>query len=140
MALLTTDGLSVKGANVDTVDGHVTIHGTVRREADRVKAEDTAKGVGGVKSVKNLLVVADKEEKKAMETTDDQIELRVKAELKGDPELKDVKVASVNKGVVLLSGKVNSLETKLHAVEAAYKVDGVDRVATEIRTVEPEED
>jgi hyperosmotically inducible periplasmic protein len=138
IAILTSDGLSVKDANVDTVDGNVTIHGTVGTEADKAKAEATAKTIGGVKTVKNLLVVMDKVEKAAVKTSDEQIELRAKAELKGDPDFKDIKIASVNKGVVLLSGQVKSLETKLHAVEAVYKVEGVDRVATEIKTVEAE--
>jgi osmotically-inducible protein OsmY len=136
LALMTEDGLSVKGTNVDTVDGNVTIHGKVYSEADKVRAEETAKKVGGVRSVKNLLVVVTKDEKDAVEVSDEQIKLRAEAELKGSRAFKDIDIASVNKGVVLLSGKADSLETKLKAVEAVYKVDGVDRVATEIRTVE----
>jgi osmotically-inducible protein OsmY len=136
LALMTEDGLSVKGTNVDTVDGNVTIHGKVYSEADKVRAEETAKKVGGVRSVKNLLVVVTKDEKEAVEVADDQIKLRAEAELKGSRAFKDIKIASVNKGVVLLKGEADSLDTKLKAVEAVYKVDGVDRVATEIRTVE----
>ena len=39
IALLTMDGFSVNGANVDTVNGKVTIHGKVATAADRTKAE-----------------------------------------------------------------------------------------------------
>ena len=39
----------------------------------------------------------------------------------------------VNNGVVLLSGKTDTLANKLRAIENAYTVDGVHRVATEIR-------
>ena len=57
---------------------------------------------------------------------------QVEASLKRAPALDDVKVASVNKGVVLLSGKTDGLGHTLQAIEAAYKVPGVRRVASEI--------
>jgi osmotically-inducible protein OsmY len=44
-------------------------------------------------------------------------------------------VASVNKGVVLLSGKTASLGQELLAIERVYTVDGVRRVSSEIETV-----
>jgi osmotically-inducible protein OsmY len=45
-----------------------------------------------------------------------------------------VKVASVNNGVVLLSGKTPTLSEKLRAIEIAWNVGGVSRVASEIET------
>jgi osmotically-inducible protein OsmY len=45
-----------------------------------------------------------------------------------------VKVASVDKGVVLLSGKADGLGHELQAIEVAYKVPGLRRVASEIET------
>ena len=39
IALLTTDGFSVNGANVDTIDGNVTMHGKVATTEDRTRAE-----------------------------------------------------------------------------------------------------
>ena len=47
-----------------------------------------------------------------------------------------MKIESVNKGVVLLAGKTESLGRKLAAVESAYKVAGVKRVSTTIETNE----
>jgi osmotically-inducible protein OsmY len=47
-----------------------------------------------------------------------------------------VKVASVNKGVVLLSGKTATLEAKLKAIEWAAGVPGVRRVSSEIEAPE----
>ena len=41
------------------------------------------------------------------------------------------------RGVVLLSGKATNLDHKLRAIECAAKVDGVERVATEIKTEQP---
>jgi hyperosmotically inducible protein len=57
IVLLTTDGFRVKGATVDTIDGKVTIHGSVATDVDRTKAEQTVLKVDGVKSVANLLQV-----------------------------------------------------------------------------------
>jgi hypothetical protein len=50
--------------------------------------------------------------------------------------MNDVKVASVNNGVVLLSGKTDSLTESLRAIENAHSVKGVHRVASELQTVE----
>ena len=50
------------------------------------------------------------------------------------PALKDVTVASVNKGVVLLGGTVETLEAHVQAVDTASKVRGVRRVSTNITT------
>jgi osmotically-inducible protein OsmY len=136
IALLTSDGFSVSGANVDTVNGNVTIHGKVATEADKTKAETTVKQVDGVKSVKNLLQVVPDSMKKAVDANDSDIKDRVQTSLKSDKRLSDIKVASVNKGLVLLSGKAHGLDEKLVAIESAYSVNGVRRVASEIETVE----
>lgn len=46
-----------------------------------------------------------------------------------------ITVASVNKGVVLLSGKAKSLGAHLEAVEVANAVPGVRRVSTEVEVL-----
>jgi osmotically-inducible protein OsmY len=135
IALLTSDGFSVNGANVDTVNGNVTIHGKVATAADKSRAEETVRKVDGVKSVKNLLQVVPDSQKKAVTANDSDIKDRVQASLKRDKRLEDVKVASVNNGLVLLSGKAHGIDEKLVAIESAYSVDGVRRVASEIQTV-----
>jgi hyperosmotically inducible periplasmic protein len=136
IALLTSDGFSVNGANVDTIDGNVTIHGKVDTNVDRTKAEQTVRKVSGVKSVKNLLQVVPPGVKKMVKAQDSDIKDRVEASLKTDAMMKDVNVASVNNGVVLLSGKADNLGENLRAIENAYSVDGVHRVASEIKTTE----
>jgi hyperosmotically inducible periplasmic protein len=133
IALLTSDGFSVNGANVDTIDGKVTLHGKVATAADRTKAEQTVRKVDGVKSVNNQLQVVPDEVKDVVAGNDSELKGRVEASLKADSRLNDVKVASVNNGVVLLSGKTASLDDKLRAIENAYSVGGVHRVATEIQ-------
>jgi hyperosmotically inducible periplasmic protein len=136
IALLTSDGLSVNGVSVDTVHGNVTIHGKVTTDADRAKAEQTVREVTGVKTVKNLLQVVPKSEEKAVKHSDSDVKDRVEASLKTDKQMDDVKVASVNDGVVLLKGKTDNLSEKLRAIENAYAVVGVNRVASEIETSE----
>lgn len=136
IALLTTEGFSVNGVNVDTMNGNVTIHGKVATSADRTKAEQTVRDVKGVKSVKNLLQVVPNGVKEAVAANDSDVKERVEASLKADVKMKDVNVASVNKGVVLLSGKTESLAENLRAIENAYSVKGVHRVASELQVAE----
>jgi osmotically-inducible protein OsmY len=136
IVLLTTDGFSVNGANVDTIHGNVVLHGTVGTTADRTRAEQTVRKLDGVKSVKNLLQVVPVTMKEAVATTDADVKGRVEASLKTDAKMDDIKVSSVNNGVVLLSGKAANLDETLRAIENAYSVNGVHRVATEIQTIE----
>ena len=136
IALLTTDGFSVNGANVDTVNGNVTLHGKVATAEDRTRAEATVRKLDGVKSVNNLLQVVPDSVKKAVKANDSDIKERVEASLKTDRKMKDINVASVNNGVVLLSGRADNLTEKLRAIENAYSVNGVARVASEIEISE----
>jgi osmotically-inducible protein OsmY len=134
--LLTTDGVSGTKVNVDTVDGKVTLHGKVPTAAEKAKAETTVRGLDGVKDVKNLLQVVPEERKDAVNATDDTIKKGVEGVLGADKGLESVKVASVNQGVVLLSGKTATLETTLRAIEKSAAVPGVRRVSSEIETAE----
>ena len=57
-ALATTSDLRDSTINVDVVNDVVTLTGTVGPAAEKSKAEQVAKGIDGVKSVKNELKVA----------------------------------------------------------------------------------
>ena len=57
-ALLTTADLRESTINVDVVNDVVTLKGTVANAAQKTKAEQVAKDIDGVKSVKNELKVA----------------------------------------------------------------------------------
>jgi osmotically-inducible protein OsmY len=136
IVLLTSDGFRVSGVNVDTVNGNVTLHGKVTTKEDKALAEQKVQELDGVKSVKNLLQVVPTADTKTVAARDADIKDHVEAALKHNQRFEDVTVASVNKGVVLLSGKTRGLDDKLAAVESAYTVGGVRRVATEIETAE----
>jgi len=134
LTLLTTDDVSASDVNVDTVEGTVTLHGKVESEAEKQKAETAIRGLDGVKEVKNLLQVVPESAEDRVEVADERIEEQVEKLLDADRTLEDVDVASVNDGVVLLSGESESVASELKAVEAAWKVDGVKRVKSEIET------
>jgi len=134
LALMTTDGVDTWDLNVDTVKGAVTLHGKVATEEAKKKAEAVAAGIEGAKSVKNLLQVVPKPNREAVEDVDDVVKTNVDKALDADPALKDVEVASVNKGVVLLRGTVETLALHVKAVDTASRVRGVRRVSTEITT------
>ncbi len=57
-ALMTTDDLRDSTINVDAVNDVITLKGTVATAAQKTKAEQIAKDIDGVKSVKNELKVA----------------------------------------------------------------------------------
>jgi osmotically-inducible protein OsmY len=104
--------------------------------ADRTRAEQTVRKVDGVKKVKNLLQIVPVRMKDIVAVNDSDVKDRVEASLKADTKMDDVKVTSVNNGLVLLSGKAANLTETLRAIENAYSVNGVHRVASDIQTIE----
>jgi len=136
IALLTTDGVSATAVNVDTVDGKMTIHGKVGTAAEKAKAEQTVRQLDGVKDVKNLLQVVPENQQKRVDAKDSDIKDHVEASLKAAKTMDDISVASVNKGIVLLSGKTATLGQKLLVIERVYTVAGVRGVSSEIETAE----
>jgi osmotically-inducible protein OsmY len=86
--------------------------------------------------VRNLLQVVKPSAQAAVAVSDSDLKDRVSAALAKDTGLSNSKIAvsSVNKGVVLLSGKAQTLSDTLRAVEIAARLDGVRRVASEIES------
>ncbi len=135
IALMTTEGVDTSDLNVDTVSGVVTLHGKVASEPAKTKAEMVAKGIDGVKSVKNVLQVVPKTQRDTVEVKDEAIKDRLETTFKLDATLKQsgIKVSSVNQGVVLLSGDARTNGQHLRAIEEAYRVPGVRRVSSEVK-------
>ena len=134
IALMTADDVSTSDLNVDTVDGVVTLHGKVPTQAEKARAERVAAKIDGAKSVKNLLQIVPNARREVVERADNEIKNAVDAAFKANRRVADsgLTVASVNKGVVLLAGKTNSLEAHLEAVQVANAVKGFRRVSTEV--------
>jgi hypothetical protein len=68
-ALMTTSDLRDSTINVDVVNDVVTLRGTVATAAQKTKAEQVAKGIEGVKSIKNELKVAPNDSMTNMSTS-----------------------------------------------------------------------
>ncbi|HZP42395.1 MAG TPA: BON domain-containing protein [Candidatus Binatia bacterium] len=136
IALLTAEGVHATGINVDTVDGRVTLAGTVPSAAEKAKAEAEARKVSGVTDVRNLVQVVPAAQEKAVAASDAEIRERARAALRDDPALagSDIDVASVHDGVALLSGTADSASAHLEALDRVRSVSGVRRVASEIQS------
>lgn len=136
LALLTESNLNSNSVHVDTIEGRVTLYGKVINESQKTKAEAAAKDIDGVGEVRNLLQIVPEQHAKAVNESDDTIKNRVAKLLKDDVELEDsdITVKSVNKGVVLLTGRSKTLSESLRAVESASSVGGVRGVANEIES------
>lgn len=136
MALITDQGPSGLGINVDTVNGRVTLHGKVATAEEKAQAEAAVKKIDGVQGIRNLVQVVPDPQHKTVEGKDEDIKASVERALKNETALKDsnINVQSVNKGVVLLSGKAKTLSDHLAAVEIAAAVPGVRDVASEVES------
>jgi len=140
LSLLTSEGLRGNQVNVDTVGRAVTLHGIVGSIAEKDAAERIARSVEGVEGVRNLLevvaaaAISDREEA-GIEARDERVREVVAAALAAEPSLESsgVSVQSVHHGVVVLGGTARDLGAHLTAVELARDVEGVRRVASEIR-------
>lgn len=136
ISLMTTDGAGRNAVKVDTEHGKVTLHGTVDSQAVKDKAEATARAVGGVTEVRNLLQVVKESRQESVKAVDKDLKDAVEKSLKADKNLEGIKVKSVENGLVFLDGSTTSLTNKLRAIENAYGIPGVRQVASEIETKE----
>jgi len=136
ISLMTTDGAGRNAVKVDTEHGKVTLHGTVDSQAVKDKAEATARAVGGVTEVKNLLQVVKESRQESVKAADKDVKDAVEKSLKQDKNLEGIKVKSVENGLVFLDGSTTSLASKLQAIETAYGIPGVRQVASDIETKE----
>jgi len=134
LALWTTAGIRSTTVHVDTSDGVVTLHGKLPSTDQRTLAENTARGIEGVKNVNDLIQIVPASQETATNRSDKEISDVASKVLKTDVALKNsqVSVKSVDKGVVLLTGKANSYGDYLRAVAAVDRVPGVRRVASEV--------
>ena len=129
----------VKGSeiNVETTQGVVIIRGKVDTDSAKQAAEGIAKGIDGVKSVKNDLQVIAPAKREAVEEKDEAITTRVKEQIAKDPSLMKAGIhAQTNAGVVSLSGEVQDLMTSAQASWTAWQVPGVKSVKNDLTVKE----
>jgi hyperosmotically inducible protein len=129
----------VKGrqVNVETKEGLVMIRGKVDSDEAKNAAEEIAKGIDGVKSVKNELQVVAPSIREAVEDMDDAITALVKEHIAKETSLKNADIAvKTNAGVVSLTGEVPDILTSAQASWTAWKVPGVKSVKNDLTVKE----
>lgn len=133
-ALLLADDIPATSINVDTINGRVSLFGKVHNEAQKARAATEVRKIEGVVDVKNHLQVVSAANEARVQRTDDVIKADVENALKSDPALasSSISVKSVNKGVVLLSGKASSWNDNVSALQTTESRPGVVRVVSEI--------
>jgi len=129
----------VKGSDisVETSQGATMIRGKVDSDAAKQAAEGIAKGIDGVKTVKNDLQVVAPSKREATDDKDDAITARVKEHMDKDAQLKKAGIhAQTNAGVVSLTGEVQDLMTSAAASWSAWQVPGVKAVKNDLTVKE----
>ncbi|MGD9849982.1 MAG: BON domain-containing protein [Nitrospirales bacterium] len=125
----------VKGPKVDveTTNGQVVLRGQVDSEAAKQAAEGIAKGLEGVKSVKNDLEVIVPPSPEVLEIKDETLTEHVKEGMAKNTDLKNVNIAvQTNAGVVSLTGEVGDMMTSANASWIAWQVPGVMAVKNDL--------
>lgn len=131
IALFADSRVSGTSVNVETQKGTLYLRGKVDTDAAKQAAEEVAKGVDGVKSVKNELQVVPASDKKMVEAKDEDLTKQVKTRLQNDARLKKVDVR-VDNGVVTLQGKVANIDDSARASQLARSVPGVRAVKNDM--------
>jgi hyperosmotically inducible protein len=129
----------VKGSeiNVESAQGSVVIRGKVDSDAAKQAAEGIAKGIDGVKTVKNDLQVVVPSQREAIDDKDEAITIRVNEQIAKDAHLKESGIhARTNAGVVSLSGEVADLMTSAQASWKVWQVPGVKSVKNDLTVKE----
>jgi hyperosmotically inducible periplasmic protein len=129
----------IKGSeiNVETVQGQLLIRGKVDSDAVKQAAEGIAKGIDGVKTVKNELQVVAPSKREATDDKDEAITKRVNDQIEKDAALKKAGIhARTNAGVVSLSGEVADLTASAQASWIAWQVSGVKSVKNDLTVKE----
>lgn len=119
--------------NVEAYRGVVQLGGFVDGEQQRTRAGEVARGIEGVTEVRNDLRVSAPQQSAGRVVDDVTINTAVKARLVEDETTKAHQInVETQRGVVQLSGFVESQEQKQRAGELARAVDGVSSVRNDL--------
>ena len=133
IALLGDERVKSTQISVESNHGVVAMRGKVDSEEAKKAAAEIAKGIDGVKDVKNELRVVPPAERTAVETTDKDITRHVQDRLAKDAQLKKAKIdVRTDAGVVVLTGHVPSVTLSARASELAREVPGVRAVKNDL--------
>jgi len=120
--------------NVETYRGVVQLGGFVDNAKQKQQATKVARSVTGVKEVRNDLLISTKPHATTGQDVDDgMLTTSVKAKLMEDSTTKAYEInVGTQKGVVQLTGFVDSSTMKARAGELARSVDGVKDVRNDL--------
>jgi hyperosmotically inducible periplasmic protein len=120
--------------NVETYRGVVQLGGFVDNAKQKAQATRVARSVTGVKEVRNDLLISTKPHATTGQDVDDgMLTASVKAKLMDDSTTKAYEInVGTQKGVVQLTGFVDSTTMKARAGELARSVDGVKDVRNDL--------
>jgi hyperosmotically inducible periplasmic protein len=123
--------LQADDIKIQSMDGVVTLKGTVSEESHKSLARDTVAGLPGVKSVDSRLEV--KGDRPA-ENSDAWVMMKVKTTLLFHRSVNGIKtvVKEVKNGIVTLTGEATSQAQKDLTTEYAKDVEGVKAVKNEM--------
>lgn len=137
IALFADSRVKGRQINVETKKGLVMLRGKVDSDEAKNAAAEIAKGIDGVKKVKNELQVVAPSKRDAVEDKDDVITDRVKKQIAKDSQLKKADIGvQTNAGVVSLTGEVPNVATSARASWIAWKVTGVKSVKNDLTVKE----
>ena len=131
IALFSDDRVKGSQVKVETKDGVVHLRGKVDSAEAKAAADAVAKGIDGVKSVKNDLQVVSPGARKAVDAKDADIAKAVETRLSRESDLKKIDVRA-DSGVVTLTGEVPTISASAKASEVARGVDGVRSVKNQL--------
>lgn len=131
IALFADDRVKGSEVKVETKDGVVHLRGKVDSAEAKAAADSIAKGIDGVKSVKNDLQVVSPGARKAVDAKDADIAKAVESRVKRESDLKKVDVRA-DSCVVTLTGEVPTITASAKASEVARGVNGVRSVKNEL--------
>lgn len=114
---------------VKSMDGLVTLTGTVAQEAHKPLAEETVANLPGVKSVDNRLEVKDEP---AAKNSDAWVTMKVKTALLFHRNVSAMTEVATKDGIVTLQGSASSQAQKDLTTELVKDVEGVKEVQNEM--------
>lgn len=135
MAELVGDAaVKARDIDVDTVNGVVYLTGFVDSAREQERAGALARLVPGVASVHNNLQVGTRSVGQVVD--DKNLGVRIKSKLVGEPGIRSLSVdVDVYRGVVHLTGTVETASEKAKILELAKSTPGVVRIVDNIRVM-----
>ena len=131
--LMKDDSVKATEIKVETTQGVVQLSGFVGSEDARKRAEELAKSIAGVKSVRNDLAVQSAQQSVGQSVDDTVITTKVKAALLADDEVKGLAInVETAGGTVQLTGSAKSDSERQKAEQLAKAVNGVTAVQNNI--------